>query len=131
MDKPDVVEYILKNNVVICTKEDIYDLGEVQARTSIIWDAQSGGVRLTYSTNDHKIVSQEVITDDYSKASNSTLEVDYNLLETMLDMEGYSPPDGKEIYTILKEVPKEAELVDYTMVIIPKVMYDKLKSDND
>ncbi len=125
MFKPDVIEYIARNNSIICTIEtsSIYD----EDKFITIWDVQNGGVKLKYSGYSKKIESVEPLAADYSKTNQNTWDMNFDALKTTLAEEVKPRTGDEEVYTILIRKPKPAELVDYKEVIIPKALYDKLK----
>lgn len=123
-EKPEVTEFAIKDDQVIYTKE-ISHTG-YEEKTLTRWDAQKGGVILKWSDTFKKMESVEPVPGDYGKKTQDIWDSNLSTLKSTIENEEVT--SGEDIYTILIETPKPAELVDYVQVIIPKVVYDKLKA---
>lgn len=123
MEQPDVIEFAVKDNGVTATKE--FSLTGYEEKALTRWATQKGGVILKLSYE--QIKSIEYVPVDYGDGIQKTWDINLNALRSTVISEDLSA--DQEVYTILKEVPKPAELMDYTKWIIPKVVYDKLKAE--
>jgi len=123
MFKPDVTEYIVRNNSIACTIETSFVHDDDKSIT--VWDIQNGGVKLNWSRSSEKVESVEPIAADYSKKNQNVLDVYLDALKSTL-AEEETRTDVEVIHISIRK-PKHAGLEDYKEVIIPKVMYDKLR----
>jgi len=123
MFKPDVIEFIARNDSVICTRETSFVYDEDVITT--LWDVQNGGVTINQSRySDEKI---ESIATDYGKTKQNSWEVHLDALKGALENDEEPRTGDEDVYYIMNRRPKHAELVDYTEVIIPKAVYDRLE----
>ncbi len=126
MQNPDIKECITQNNIVTCVKES-GDSNTYGNLLFTIWDAKSGGTQFDWSTYSKGVESIKPLLENYSEQVQQNW--DSNLLTLQSFIESEEPTNDNETYLLLKEVPKHADLVDYTKVTIPKAVYHKLKSN--
>lgn len=125
MERPTEIEFVVSDNQVTYTKE-IYYTGSSGDKSLTRWDAKNGGVILNWSDYFEKIESVESVPVDYGKNVQNTWDSNLSTLLNTVENEDLS--GDEEVYSVLKEVPKPAELTDYTKLIIPKAVYNKLKA---
>jgi hypothetical protein len=125
MEKPDVTEFAIRDNQIVHTKGISYS--GYKEKTLTRWDVQSGGVILKWSDTFERMESIEPVPNDYIERNQVAWDVNWNTLtSTLKENEDYTSDD--DIYTIYIEVPKPSELVDYKKIIIPEVIYNKLRT---
>ncbi|NOS91412.1 MAG: hypothetical protein HOP30_05790 [Cyclobacteriaceae bacterium] len=123
MFKPDVIEFIARNDSIICVLETSFINDDDVVKTA--WHIQNGGVTVTQSKYSNEKI--ESIAADYGKSKQDSWEAHFDALKSTL-VEDEQPKSGNEqVYFLSIRKPKHAELVDYKEVIIPKAVYDKLK----
>jgi hypothetical protein len=125
LDQPEVTEYILTDNRILYVKNESELYGPDNGRAFIKWSSQVGGVKLNWSEYWKEVKSVDPIPDDYLKTIQLEWETNMNLLIGTISKE--EPTGDEDIYSIDIQVPKHAELVDYTKVTIPKQVYNKLR----
>lgn len=123
MEQPDVTEFAVKKDSVTATKE--FSLTGYEEKALTRWAVQKGGVILKLYFEQIKSIAPVPV--DYGEEIQKTWDINLTTLRSTVISEDLSA--DQEIYTILKEVPKPAELMDYTKWIIPKVVYDQLKAE--
>ena len=128
MDEPDVDEFLVRDKLIICAKADYQ--GEYSTRKILLWDSQAGNVELAVSTYDRKTKSKGPIPADYITKSQEEWTARLTILVSDLDEEKVDNLDS-EIYTLTTETPKPPDLKDYTLLVIPKIVFKKLKSDRN
>jgi len=122
MFKPDVVEFIARNDSIICTLETSFAYDDDIIIT--VWDVQNGGVKINQSRYSNEKI--ESVAADYGKTNKNSRDANFDVLKSTLN-EAEERKGEEEVYYISIRKPKHAELVDYKEVVIPKVVYDKLK----
>jgi hypothetical protein len=127
LDQPEVTDYFISNDKIFTLKKEARLYGPDSGRKFTKWDSQYGGVILNWSEYWKEVKSVESIPDDYLKTIQEEYETNLSLLITTLDKEELITSD-EEVYSIEIREPKHAELVDYTYVTIPKVVYNKLRN---
>jgi hypothetical protein len=123
MFKPDVIEFIVHNDSIICALETsfIYDDDVV----TTIWHIQHDGVTVTQSRYSNEKI--ESVAADYGKSKQHSWEVHFDALKSTLAEDEQLRTGDEQVYYVSIRKPKHAELVDYKDVTIPKAVYDKLK----
>jgi hypothetical protein len=126
----DVKEYGLKDNRIVFAREDTNPTNEYEERTITLWDAKAGGVQMIKSLNTKKMSVGTALPGDYEINSQKDWDSGLDKLKDFLNTDA-GKTENDDIYTVLLQVPKPAELMDYTRVIIPKPVYNKFKNDEN
>lgn len=126
LDQPEVTEYIISNEKISAIKKETRLYGPDSGRKFTKWDSQHGGAILNWSEYWKEVRTVESITDDHLTRIRDEHDSNLSLLQTTLDKENLMTSD-EEVYSIKIQVPKHADLVDYTYVTIPKIVYNKLR----
>lgn len=127
MEKPDVSEYLATNNIITAARNES-DFETPRNRAFTVWSAETDGLVVNWSSYSEEAESIEPLPKDFAKDSQGWWDSYMDDLKSLTNDEEHLIK-GDDVYTILVETPKPAELMDYTKLIIPKAVYDKVRAE--
>jgi hypothetical protein len=125
--RPEIKEYVIAGDSIVSTHEETSFYNDLKSGRSVItWNAREGGVKSSWSY-DSSVLLNVPVESNYKKDLIEEWSYTMQELKKVLKKGSVMDEDDDILFVQLTKTKENNDLLDSTNVIIPRVLYNRLR----